>query len=113
MVIEFECKQSPWGEYARTRYEARLSFKHGCFKVVYYGESFNEIIGAALGAVQAFLDGEIFERELWGDAPYSAKPMIQFGPMSSEIKNIIEMAIDLKTGGDYNKLTEFTQGEQQ
>lgn len=115
MRIDFETKHNPVSEFDEGgvacyivggKYEARLVFKHGGFKVTYYGDSYHDIVEAAMAAIQSFLDGEIFDREIWMDGMrWDAKPIVEFGPMAPEIKEIIEQAIDLKTGGDRNKLT--------
>lgn len=91
--------------YLLPEYMATLSFKHAGRRVTYAGNG-RQAFEAALGAVQAFLDGHIYERKFWSDGlHYDNKPAIVFGPMPKEIREIIEQAIDLKTGNDRNKLT--------
>lgn len=113
MTIDFKFEtddiESDWAApVVSRRHVAKIIFSVGPYKVTYMGESYYEEIEAARGAVQAFLDGEIYDRSVSAERKLD-NGSIEFGPMSPEIKNIIEQAIDLKTGKDRNKLMESFQ----
>lgn len=112
--FEFDCENDYGDDYNYTprlmsrRYVAKLIFKIGALTVTYSGESLNKDIDAALGCVQAFLDGQASDRQVRSEIMRDDW-RLEFGPMSPEIKNIIENAIDLKTGNCRNKLAESFQ----
>lgn len=113
MYIEFTCQEggpSFGGDeddipliVRRDSAKAKLKFTIGAHTVVYYGEA-DDAIDAAQMAIQAFLSGEIYHRET-SSSSFSTNWGINFDPsIPPSIREIIEIAIDLKTGSDRNKL---------
>lgn len=85
-------------------YMATLTFSIGPYTIKYFGQGHDDY-KAALMAIQSFLDGELTMEVSYRNIP--CDPRLEFGPMSPELKNIIENAIDLKTGNCRNKLAEY------
>jgi len=84
---------------------AILKFTLGPWGVEYMGRDRDDLEAVRL-AVQSFLDGEIYGREV-STGRLETIPAITFGDeVTPKMREIILIAIDLKTGGDRNKLSE-------
>lgn len=88
-----------------------LKFYAGPFTCSYYGRD-TDVANAVLMAIQGFLSGERYgndvKSQIYSPGEKGFEPGIVFDSgIHPEIKTIIEQAIDLKTGGDRNKLNEL------
>lgn len=101
MLIEFEMKEERLGDWSdfmiRINYKTRLRFSAAHWRYTFYGEA-EDLKESALMAIQSFLDNEIHDHEVWTNRRFNVGGGYVYGPMQPEIKNIIQNAIDLKSG---------------
>jgi hypothetical protein len=104
-----ECSLGAPGLIYTLESEVFLKFYIGPFTCIYYGRD-HDIANATLMAIQGFLSGEKYgqdvKSEIYGHGKGYEHEIVFCPSIHPKIKNIIEDAIDLKTGGDRNKLTQ-------